>query len=393
MSSRTRWLILAFALTGIGLATASTYVHYRVLTDPTYVSPCDINATFSCSQVYLSRFGSLGGVPVAVGGLIWFGLVALIAGFARPDDGAAKSSVAGGYLFALATIGLAVILYLGYASFVVLHTGCVLCMGTYVCVLAIFGLSASTQSVSISRLPVRLAGDLRALISRPVTLVASLLFIAGTASVVAFFPKEGAAAQQTMAPVAADAEAAFSAAWAKQPRVDLGIKSTAKVVIVKFNDFECPACRQADEFYKPVLAKFAASDPGAVEYIMKDWPWNASCNFNATSTIRGHEASCDAAAAARMARDRGKYDEMVGWLYANQDTTQQNVRDAARRILGVTDFDAEYTKKLPDIRRDIADGGVLGINSTPTFFVNGVRLPSTMMPEYLDLAIRLEMKK
>ena len=109
MSSRTRALILAFAVVGLGLAAASSYVHYRLLTDPGYVSPCDVNSTFSCSQVYLSRFGSVAGIPVAIGGLVWFGLAGLLAGFGRADG---KPSVAAGYLLALSVIGVGVSLYL-----------------------------------------------------------------------------------------------------------------------------------------------------------------------------------------------------------------------------------------------------------------------------------------
>ncbi|MEO8483798.1 MAG: thioredoxin domain-containing protein [Acidobacteriota bacterium] len=195
--------------------------------------------------------------------------------------------------------------------------------------------------------------------------------------------------------VSADAQANFAKAWAQQPRVDLGIPASgAKVVIVKFNDFMCPSCRQAEAFYKPVLDKFAKSNPGAVKYVVKDWPWNSGCNFNTSSTIPGHEAACNAAAAARMARDRGKYDEMVEWLYANQGTTAAAVRAAAERLLAVKDFDAEYARKLPEIRRDVADGGVLRINSTPTFFINGVRLPEgTIAAPYFELAISLELKR
>jgi protein-disulfide isomerase len=195
--------------------------------------------------------------------------------------------------------------------------------------------------------------------------------------------------------LSADAQANFAKAWAQQPRVDLGIPAGgAKVVVVKFNDFMCPTCRQAEELYKPILDKFAKSNPGAVKYVLKDWPWNSSCNFNTASTISGHEAACNAAAAARMARDRGKYDEMATWLYANQGTTAAAVRAAAERILGVKDFDAEYAKKLPEIRRDVADGGVLRINGTPTFFINGVRLPEAMIQApYFELAISLELKR
>jgi len=393
MSSRTRALILAFAVVGFGLAAASSYVHYKLLTDPGYVSPCDVNTTFSCSQVYLSRFGSVAGVPVAIGGLIWFGLAGLLAGFGRADG---KPSVAAGYLLALSVIGVGVSLYLAYASFFVLRTGCLLCMGTYVCVASIFLLSLFSNGESVMRLPSRLLADLRSAVGRPAVALAAILFLAGTASLVAFFPREGAMAQQaasTAAPTA-DVREAFAAAWVKQPRVDLGIPGDgAKVIVVKFNDFQCGACAQAEMIYKPVLQKFAASNPGVVKYVVKDWPWDTDCNFNAGRTIQGHEAACDSAAAARMARDRGKYDEMAAWLYANQGARPEAVREAAQKMLGITDFEREYAAKLSGIRSDVADGGVLNINGTPTYFINGVRLPGTIRPEYFEMAIDIEMKK
>src|ERR1051325_7251062 len=84
MTSRTRWLVLGLALLGLAFAGAATHVHYRLLTQPNYVSPCDINARFNCSEVYLSSYGTVGGVSVAVGGLIFFGLVGLIAGLSEP---------------------------------------------------------------------------------------------------------------------------------------------------------------------------------------------------------------------------------------------------------------------------------------------------------------------
>ena len=234
---------------------------------------------------------------------------------------------------------------------------------------------------------------------RPVVQLASMslrvrliALVALTSAAVLSGPNTLAAQGQTPT---ADAQANFAKAWAQQPRQDLGIPAAgAKVIIVKFNDYMCPSCRQAEVAYKPILDKFAKSNPGAVKYVVKDWPWNSGCNFNATSTIRGHEASCNAAVAARIAKDRGKYDEMAAWLYANQGTTPAAVRAAAERILAVKDFDVEYAAKLTDIRRDVADGGVLRIDSTPTFFINGVKLPNGIIPaEYFELAIALELKK
>jgi protein-disulfide isomerase len=212
---------------------------------------------------------------------------------------------------------------------------------------------------------------------------------------VALFPDEGEAARQAAAAPAPTAgqQLDFATAWAQQPRVDMGIDPEgASVVVVKWNDFECPSCRQAEVYYKSVFDKFAATHPGAVKYVVKDWPLDSSCNFHMMSTVPRHEAACAASAAARMAKDRGKYQEMVDWIYANQGVTQAALREAAQTILGVTDFDREYAEKLPDIRKDIADGGVLNITSTPTYFINGVRLPGGFALQSFDMAINLEIE-
>jgi len=75
MTTLRQRLLLAFSLIGLGAASMSSYVHYRVLTDPQYTSFCDVNSTMNCTQAYLSRYGSLAGIPVALLGLLFFGVV------------------------------------------------------------------------------------------------------------------------------------------------------------------------------------------------------------------------------------------------------------------------------------------------------------------------------
>src|SRR5262245_26771217 len=285
MQRRIRWLLLGFALAGLAFAGYSAFVHYRLITDPTYVSPCDINAKFNCSQVYLSRFGSVAGVPVALFGVVWFALVALIAGLSPTEE--RTTSPAASYVFALATVGLAVIIYLAWASFFVLHTGCVLCMGTYVAVIAIFIISGLAASVPMLRLPGRVVSDVRAGLAGPGAFFAFVLWVVGAASVVAFFPREGSSVMAGSSPKASGTQApgqssdpqqkanddAFSAAWAQQPRTDLGIPAgDAKVLIVKFLDWQCPSCKAAHLTYKPVLDKFEKELPGMVKQVIKDFP-------------------------------------------------------------------------------------------------------------------------
>ncbi len=259
---------------------------------------------------------------------------------------------------------------------------------------------ASRASGSLTRLPADAIDDIASFGKRPAALIAAVLYLLGTTSLVAFFPRVGDVPAEVASALdpqssTSDAHQAFITAWKSQPRVDLGIPADgATVVVVKFNDFECDACGQAERWYQPILRKFSAANPGAIKYVLKDWPWNTACNFTIPSTFAGHEASCVAAAAARMARRRNQADAMVTWLFANQETTPNAVKEATSRILGAVNFDEEYARELPDIKHDIADGAVLGIHATPTFFVNGVRLPDgAIQPEYFELALSLELQK
>ena len=52
----------------------------------------------------------------------------------------------------------------------------------------------------------------------------------------------------------------------------------AAVVILKFNDYQCPGCGQTYRDYKPVLAKWAKQAPGKVKFITKDYPLERQCN-------------------------------------------------------------------------------------------------------------------
>src|SRR4026207_2530119 len=115
MSPLARKLLVGFALLGLVASSAASYVHYNLIRNPDYSSFCDINATVSCKAAYLSRFGSIWGVPVAVGGIIFFAWVLLMLWGSRGRSRISDSTPA--YLFAGSTLALAFTLYLAYASF------------------------------------------------------------------------------------------------------------------------------------------------------------------------------------------------------------------------------------------------------------------------------------
>jgi uncharacterized membrane protein len=50
MTSLSRKLLLAFGALGLGASGMSSYLHYKLLTDPSYTSFCDVNPALSWSQ-------------------------------------------------------------------------------------------------------------------------------------------------------------------------------------------------------------------------------------------------------------------------------------------------------------------------------------------------------
>jgi protein-disulfide isomerase len=72
--------------------------------------------------------------------------------------------------------------------------------------------------------------------------------------------------------------------------------------------------------------------------------------------------------------------------------TPESVRKAAREIGQVTDFDAKYASTLESVKSDIAYGKQLAVRSTPTFFINGVKVEGAMQPQFFDQAIAYELQ-
>jgi uncharacterized membrane protein/protein-disulfide isomerase len=387
-----RKLAFVLAIGGLVVSLDAAYLHYRLLFDPLYTSFCDISTTVSCTQVYASRFGTAFGVPVSVFGAIWFmgALLLLVGGELGPR--ALRDNVPG-YLFALSTVALGVVLYLGYASFFILKTLCPLCLMTYAAVIGLYVISGAAVKFPMTTLPRRAASDMRAWIASPVAIALTVLFFAGAGSAIAFFPREGGGTAEAAPAPSQEQRSELERFLASAPRVPLVIPAEgAKVLIVKFNDFQCPACGHSYLTYKPILAKYEAEHPGAVRVVLKDYPLNSQCNLDLTTPM--HPAACEAAVAVRLARAHNREEAMEEWLYTHQPSlTPAAVRQAARDIGQVNDFDAKYASTLELVKGDIALGHQLQVRSTPTFFINGVKVEGEWAPQYFDQAIAYELQR
>ena len=400
-----RPLILVLAAAALAASASSLYVHYQMLQDPLYTSFCDISETISCETVYASEYGTVFGVPVAAGGAIWSGLVLLLGLTGLKGRRSEQTQRVFGYIFLLSLVGVAAVLYYAYASFMVIGVTCPLCVAVYVSVAGIFLVSGGASSTPISTLFTRLGRDLDAVRRDSVGQTVAVLWIAASLALVALFPREplgasetgtaaaGVAAAPVLTETLTDAQREQFDQWIDaQLREDIPVPPEAEsavVVIQKFNDYICPACRQTYIAYQGVIAKYQQSHQEEVRFVTRDFPLEAECNVG---TI--HLAACEAAAAVRMAKAVGRGAEMEAWLFDNQATmTPDRVKEGLVQVAQVADFDEQYPAVLEAVRADAQLGNRLSVQSTPTFFVNGIRIASGLRPAYMDALIAAELER
>ena len=401
MTSRVRYALIGLSALGLVASCAALYVHYQILTDPNYTNSfCDVNETVSCQQTLQSQYATVAGVPVAAGGAIWSALVLMLSGWgmrAPKSDGASRAS---GYVFLLSTLGLAVVFYLGYASFFVLRQACPLCITMYVSVIGIFLVSASAAG-PLAALLSGMGKDLTAITGNPTAAGLAVIWVVASAGLVLAFPREQAASStQAAASVPAVPVETLAPeqlvelhAWVdRQPRVTEAMPTgTAKVLLLKFNDYQCPSCRQAWILYKDIIAKYEAAYPGVFRYESRDFPLEIECGMGGV-----HGGACEAAVAVRLAREKNLDKQLEATLFERQSPsmTGDDVKAALKEVTKISEseFDARYKQVLEAVKADAQFGQKLGVSGTPTFFLNGIKLGG-FRPVAFDAVIAYELKK
>jgi protein-disulfide isomerase len=346
----------------------------------------------------------VGGIPVSVVGVAFFGVVALLATLkvAGPPE---IGRHADGYILALSSAGLVVTAFFAAVSTWLLQRWCVSCIATYCSVVGAFVGASLTSTIPFSRVPHQFFLDVAHLVQRPPAVVTLLIALASAIALTKKYRSVLQAAEATHSVSVSNSarkkgalereRELFEASWRKRVRVPLGVSAeSAMVVIVRFVDWQCGSCWSAYLAHAPVLAKYEQMYPGVVRAVTKDFPLSMKCNCGIT--VRGHTAACEAAVAVRMASERGHEKEMVNWLYVNRGTlTPRRIQIEVLNRFGIANWQEEYARFLPELERDITEALALGVRETPTYFVNGVLASRGeapfLSPVHLDWAIRSEL--
>jgi protein-disulfide isomerase len=138
----------------------------------------------------------------------------------------------------------------------------------------------------------------------------------------------------------------------------------APITIIEYSDFQCPACETYYYFVKKLLDESSMT----IRFAYRHFP------------LSQHANAMSAALATEAASVQGKFWEMYDLLFSNHTdwTELANPTDVfvgyAKEIgLNVDEFKKDIASSTlrDDIQADLDGGLKMGIDSTPTFFVNG----------------------
>jgi len=132
-----------------------------------------------------------------------------------------------------------------------------------------------------------------------------------------------------------------------------------KVILIEFADYECPHCKRLQPVLRQILDEFK----GDVRMYFKHYP------------LPQHVNARLAAEAAVAAQRQGKFWQFQEKLWENQDSLSPAELERFARDVGLDQ--AKFRKDLEDpavkarVQKDRVEGGLLGLSSTPTLYVNG----------------------
>jgi len=156
----------------------------------------------------------------------------------------------------------------------------------------------------------------------------------------------------------------------------------AKVLVVQYSDFGCSHC-----------ADFALNQG---RQLRSEYEATGQVRFEFRNFIIGGATTANAANAAECAADQGRFWDYHDLLYSKQGVTTDPFNKAALKQYAATlGLDAaqfaqcvDSDQHLETVYRDTSDGRGLGINVTPTFFINGEKVEGAI--PYVDLKVKID---
>jgi protein-disulfide isomerase/rhodanese-related sulfurtransferase/uncharacterized membrane protein len=304
-----------------------------------------------CDAVRASSYAHLLGLPTPVFGVAMYGALALLV-FVEPLCGEGWARKLNYALAAISGGGFLASLYLSGIEAFVLHNWCEWCVASAVTITAIFVL------VIVELIRPKARQDVPGAL---VTLrrYAAVLIVAILAGVPAFILLSRAEVGKP------SPQASREALQGHLIRPDSHVfgNPNSPVTVVEFGDFQCPFCGTTEK----TVRKMREAYKTRVRFIFRQYPI-PSLHVNAEK----------AAEASECAGAQGKFWEAFDKLYDNQEDLSVPALEHYAGELGLNrpEFNQclESGAMAPRVEQDKADARALGVDRTPTFFVDNQKI-------------------
>jgi protein-disulfide isomerase len=369
--------ITALCAIGLLLNLAILRIHTNLAArDDNYTSLCNVSTRINCDAVLDSAYATLFGLPVAAWGALTYAIMlvlSLVSAARAPRAVLVLAGWSAGYAAVMAAISLGV-----------LRAVCLMCSGLYVV--------TATLLVLAFRRVQRAAGTLGAVVAGVLPMALALTF--GYATTAAIMPQTATMKDvadvrskepefyrwyQELPVVAAAAEVPSGPVHAKGP-------AAAPVTIVEYSDFACSHCARA----RRDLERLIAERPSDVRLVFRHFPLDTSCNPTLRHSV--HPSACEAAMAAECAGELGKFWEFHDYLFDNSQRPYDYPQAAAALGLDQARFQTCLAsgRSRETVARDVAAAASLGVESTPTLFINGRTVRGALDSRLYEAALVIE---
>ncbi len=152
----------------------------------------------------------------------------------------------------------------------------------------------------------------------------------------------------------------------------------AKIILIEYSDFQCPACAA----YQPIVKQLVEEFKDKIVFAYRHFP------------LSQHKNSESAALAAEAAGKQGKFWEMHDLIFEKQNEWSESqtaeelfIKYAETLALNVEQFKKDFDlEEIADkIENDLISGERVGVNATPTFFLNGRKISPRSYEEFKQL--------
>jgi protein-disulfide isomerase/rhodanese-related sulfurtransferase len=334
-------LLMALCLTGLF---DSIYLLWEY-TSPAHPMVC---MGGGCDAVRASAYSHMGGLPVPIFGIFMYGFLVLLL-FLYPLLPTSFARHAQNGVLVISGVSFLFSIYLTGIEAFIIHNWCLWCVLSALLVTAIFVISLMERSRPPE--PLEPAEALSA-VQRNFALIL-FGFVLGVPSFI-LLTQHG-----TMPPVKPPSHQTVQAHMVR-PDTHFSGDPDAKVTVVEFGDFKCPACRQAEATAKKIREKFG----NQIRFAFREFP-----------LVGLHAESEKAAEAAECASQQGKFWQAVDMFYDHQEDLGL---PAINRYAGEMGLDSpkfvaclQKGEMSARVTQDLMDGQALGVHATPTFFIDG----------------------